>query len=162
MLFIHTNNNNYQWKRYTTLITYLLIYNSRDVAHISCPHTHTHTHTHIPSCRKWISNMGFISTSTIHIYSTVLYHTTHDNVNLYEHEELPLHSDMTCYKWKIKRHYFHIDLLPSPRNCHSVQVLWSLLARRHLGINISNKWIMNPTSSMVQSQPNLPAHNLTL
>jgi hypothetical protein len=34
MLFIHTNNGNYKWLKYTTLITYLPIYNSRDAAHI--------------------------------------------------------------------------------------------------------------------------------
>ena len=45
----HTLNSNYKWHRYITVITYILIYNSRGPANISGHHTHAHTHTHIQS-----------------------------------------------------------------------------------------------------------------
>jgi len=83
--------------------------------------------------------MGFITTSTIHTDSTVLFHIPHDKVNLYEHEDLPVHPDTICYKSSIKRHYFPTDSLPPPRNCHSVQVLSSPLPRHVLVIHISSK-----------------------
>jgi len=70
---------------------------------------------------------------------------THDKGNLLEYEELPVHCDTTCYKSNIKRKYFPIDSLPLPRNCQSVQVLWSLLAIYDLSINISNVWIQHPS-----------------
>ena len=40
--------------------------------------------------------MGFLLTSTTLYDSTVLYHITHDKMNLYEQEELLVHSDITC------------------------------------------------------------------
>ena len=97
----HTHNSNYKWQRYITLITYLLTYNSRDAAHISGPQPHphastyTHTHTQTYSCRNWITDQGFMPTSTTHIDSTVLYHITHEQVNLYECEKSYL---STCYE----------------------------------------------------------------
>jgi hypothetical protein len=55
-------------------------------------------------------------TSTTHSDSPVLYHITHHKVNLYEHEESPIHSETILYTSKIKRHYFPTDSLPPPSN----------------------------------------------
>jgi hypothetical protein len=69
-------------------------------SHQWSPHTqttHTQTHTHMHACRHRITNMGFLLTSTTQHDSTVLYHITHDTVNLYEQEELSVHSDNNCY-----------------------------------------------------------------
>ena len=63
---------------HTTVITCLLVYDSRDAVHTSGQRTR--------SCRQQTTNVGFTPLSTAHIDSTVLYHINHDTANLYKHE----------------------------------------------------------------------------
>ena len=53
-------------------------------------HTHTNTNTNTRSYRNLVSNMGFMPTSTTHIDRTVICSITHDTVNFYKHDDLPV------------------------------------------------------------------------
>ena len=110
----HTHNSNYKWQRYITLITYLLTYNSRDAAHISGPQPHPHastyTHTHTNIFLQELNNWpGF------HAYFHYPY---------WQHRLISYNSWTSKFVWMWEE-------LP-------VHLLWSLLARRDLSINISN------------------------